>query len=276
MSKKLVLLNSTIGNKDDLSPRVKAALEAAKFIAVEDTRWFFDFLERQGISRGDKDIVSFHDQSPDSVLEKIVDRLDFQNVYFLSEAGSPVISDPAFPLIKKTLERGYEIESLSGVSSVLMALELSGLAPHPFSFHGFFPRERKRRMEFILSLSRGSHFFFESPRRIKDALLNIQECFQGEVFVAKELSKTYESVYRFQFTGSESDLSLIDSIDDRGEFIFGLYKESGPNVVSSQIKELSEKILANGAKPKLVSKLISEITGIDSKSVYERLGKNSK
>ena len=129
---KIILLNTPIGNLGDLTPRVLEALTKGETFAVEDTRVFRELLNHVGISLSGKRIHSLHDQSEDSQVEKLLELLGGGDLYVASEAGSPIVSDPAYPLVIAAYERGIEVESFSGVSSPIMALELSGLPPIPF------------------------------------------------------------------------------------------------------------------------------------------------
>lgn len=267
--KKLILLNSTIGNNDDLTPRVKHALENGSQFAVEDTRWFKEFCKRLGINVENKVIKSLHDQSSEAEVKSVFKLLNNNDLYVVSEAGSPIISDPAFPLIRMAIENQIEVVSYSGVSSFIHALEVSGLPPYPVSFHGFFPRESGKRKELVQSLGKGSHFFFESPRRIKSAITDLCEVYRGDIFVGKELSKTFESVYRF----SSDDLRSIEKIDERGEFVFAIYKSESNSALNKDVNKIAQEILEKGSKPKLISKLLASILGKDSKEIYDKLAR---
>ncbi len=272
---KIILLNSTIGNDGDLSPRVRASLESGKFFAVEDTRWFKEFKGRLGINHGeDVKVYSLHEHTDKQQVDTILRQVKGNELFVLSEAGSPIVSDPAFPLIRSGIKEGFKIESLSGVSSVLQALEISGLPPYPFSFHGFFPRETEKRKSLVSELGKGTHIFFESPKRIQQAIKDLKSVYGGDIVVTKELSKTFETVYRYNF---EEDVfeNFLNEIDPRGEFVFLIHiPNKGSNTgVSSKVKEIAEEILKKGSKPKQIAKLIGQVLNIDSKEVYEKLSK---
>lgn len=261
---RLVLVNTPIGNVKDLTPRCLEAFKDGKFFAVEDTRHFMNLLDHLGISHTDKIFKSFHDQSNEAELKNFINELKHSDIYLVSEAGSPVISDPAYPLIRAALEEGFEICSYSGINAVSMALELSGLPPQPFSFHGFFPRDNSSRKKSLQRLVPGTHIFYESPRRIKDSLKIISENLDCDIYVGKELSKTHEKHWRFH----SKDFSNIE-IDDRGEFVFALNIttiEKYPELV-----ELAKKVLGEKGRKKDLSKLLGVILDRPNKEVYQDL-----
>ena len=270
---KLVLINSTIGDLDDLSVKVRRALEEGRYFAVEDTRKFKHLLRNLDIAFSDKVIESFHDHSELSKLHKILARLKEQDVYVASDGGSPIISDPAFSLVCKALEQGREVVSYSGVSSVLCALEISGLPPHPFSFWGFLPRGQSKRIRLMENLSKGTHIFFEAPHRLEKTLEELTSFYPTAPFVlAKELTKKHQRIERFK---GEEWIQLKDSWDGRGEFVVMLYLdhlgERGAMVDYQSLRSAARDILDQGIRPKRVVKLLAKILSEDSKEIYKKL-----
>ena len=264
---KLILLNSGIGNVDDISLKVRQYLEKGAYFAVEDTRKFRDLLRRLDLSPVNKVIESFHDHSGNKKLKKILSWLEIRDVYVVSDAGSPIIADPAFPLVQMALEHKVEVSSASGVSSFLHALELSGLPPHPFTFWGFLPREEGKKVKLINNLSRGTHIFLEAPHRLLESLgaLTIQYPCSSFV-VAKELSKTYEKIYHFK--GQEFN-QVKSSIDIRGEFVLLLRCERERE--EQDLRPLAQDILNQGMRPKQVAKLLARILPEEVKDIYQKL-----
>lgn len=266
---KIILLNTPIGNLGDLTPRVLDALTNGSTFAVEDTRVFKDLLSLMGISLQGKRIMSLHDQSATQEVEKLIELAESQDLYVASEAGSPIISDPAYPLVKEAIKRGIKIESFSGVSSPVMALELSGLPPLPFQFHGFLPRETAKKINAFANAGYGTHIFFEAPTRIEETLDILAETLpQVEVCVVRELSKKFEQVMRFKsdlWKEHQSELTV------KGEFILMFHQSESQKSSSSSLVKLSEEILNEGATPKAISKLLSEILDRPSKEIYTEL-----
>ncbi len=271
---KIILLNTPIGNLSDLTPRVREALEKGETFAAEDTRVFRDLLNHLGISVSGKKIVSLHDQSEDRDLDKIISMAETGDVYVTSEAGSPIISDPAYPLVCAAYEKGIEVESYSGVSSPVMALELSGLPPLPFQFHGFLPRESSKRQKIFSAVGTGTHIFFEAPTRIEDTMDDLALA-QPDVQVAlvRELSKKFQEVLRFKARDwEEKKKGLIV----KGEFVLLFHNPVAKTSDFKELKELAQEILAKGAGPKILSKLLALILDRPTKEIYSELTRQNR
>lgn len=271
---KIILINTPIGNLEDLTPRVLKALQGGVYFAVEDTRVFKDLLGHLGISFGEKKIYSWHDQSEEKSLDFLLTIAEENDLFLASEAGSPMISDPAYPLIKAAYERGINVDTYSGVSSVVVALELSGLPPIPFSFQGFLPREEEKKKQIFSTLMKGTHVFFEAPTRIIDTLdLLAQVVPDVDVALCRELTKKFQQVLKFQ---AKDWHKFKPELVVKGEFVLCLYQKNEREVSRSGIGQLAQEILERGATPKLVSKLIGELTDKSPKEVYQLLQTRQK
>jgi 16S rRNA (cytidine1402-2'-O)-methyltransferase len=266
---KIILLNTPIGNLGDLTPRVLAALREGENFAVEDTRSFKDLLNHMEISVQGKRIFSLHDQSTEYEVEKLLEIATNTVLYVASEAGSPMISDPAYPIVSGAIARGIKIESYSGVSSPVMALELSGLPPIPFHFHGFLPRESAKRIKSFQNAGYGTHIYFEAPTRIEETLEELAQTLPDvSVCIVRELSKKFEQVERFkakEWSTKKSEVTI------KGEFIFLFHQGYQSEKSSSEFKLLAELILNDGPTPKAVSKLLSAILERPAKEIYTQL-----
>jgi len=168
----LTLVTLPIGNTGDITLRALDALKSGTHFYAEDTRVFKVLLKAYGIDYSSKLIDSYHDQSVgkiDLIIEKIKAGSD---IFLVSDAGSPMVSDPAFPLVKRIIDEGLKLNTLSGITAVISALELSGLPPHPFHFWGFVPRGNGERIESFKKLKyiSGTHLFYESPHRIFETI----------------------------------------------------------------------------------------------------------
>lgn len=267
------LVTIPIGNVDDITIRAKKTLDSAKFIFAEDTRVIKKLLSDLEISYDNKNINSFHDHSEEHKLNNLINLAKENEVIIVSDAGSPIISDPAYPVVQRAIDEGLALDSISGISAVTYALEISGLPPTPFHFHGFVAREGSKRNEAfeIFNSQYGTHIFFEAPSRILKTLETISELFkEKDIVVARELSKEYQSIHRFK----GSDYAQIkDSIVTKGEFVVLVGNESKTSATNSKLLSIADEIMTKGAKPKLVSKLLSEITGQNSKDIYELISK---
>lgn len=272
----LILVSTPIGNLDDLSPRVRDTLARVKHVVAEDTRVYTDLMRLVGLSIEGVQMHALHDHNQ-ADLARPLEWLDQGNeVVLVSDAGSPLISDPAYPLVKATLTAGHRLETAPGPSAVLVALELSGLPPHPFSFHGFLPRESGKRKSFFEKASSlgGTQIVFEAPHRILEAVDDMYASLGGEteVAVARELTKKFESVYRFALKDWKE---VREEITVKGEFV--LLFNSGKttdSVSDKELVELAEKYLSKPTT-KLSAKLVAKILNLDTAEVYERLSKRN-
>jgi len=270
---KLLLVGLPIGNPQDITKRAYQALEQAPYILAEDTRNLVKLLRHYEIPTEQKKIDSFHDHSDDKLDRILAQIKNYGQVVLVSDAGSPIISDPAYPLIKVALEQGIEVDSYSGVSSVVMALELSGLPPHPFHFYGFVAREDGKRKASFQSAQKhgGQHVYFESPHRLEKTLQLLKtEHPDAEVFLGRELSKKFQSCYRFK----ASDLDQQE-IKYKGEFVVCLAFPTPEGALDTEegaeLKKLAEKYLDSGGGTKSLAKVLSLATGRTKAEVYQRL-----
>lgn len=272
----LILVTLPIGNAKDITVRALEALRTGSHFYAEDTRVFKKLLETLEISAADKEIDSFHDHSEGKIpliLEKIKSGND---VYLVSDAGSPMISDPAFPIIRKVLEEKLELKTLPGVTSVVTALELAGLPPHPFHFWGFIARSVSEKKSFFQELAsvKGTHIFFEAPHRIYEtieAFFDVQP--DKELVVTKELTKTYETVARL----TRRDLKNISSlIVDKGEFVVLFHVDENKISADAEVTELVRDYLEGRAGTKKLAKIFAKILGEDQKKIYDQLVHSDK
>lgn len=267
----LTLITVPIGNDEDITLRAKNKLSKCSTIVAEDTRVIKELMKRLDIDYSSKNIFSFHDHSGDNSLEGILKIIENEELVYVSDAGSPVISDPALPLVKLAVENDIQINSLSGVSSVIVALELSGLPSTPFHFHGFLGRDKSKINEFsnLVSSQYGTHVFFEGVSRVEKTMDSLSTALPENQFaICRELTKTYESVLRFK--GSEWNSVKADLVH-KGEFVLLVHNPNKKSQSSSGAVDLANEILTKGARPKLLAKLLAELTGQSSKDIYSRL-----
>jgi 16S rRNA (cytidine1402-2'-O)-methyltransferase len=266
---KIILLNTPIGNLGDLTPRVLEALKSGTLFAVEDTRVFKELLNHLGISVQGKRVMSFHDHSDVALLDKLIELAKLEDLYVTSDAGSPIISDPAYPLVARAAELGVKVESYSGVCSPVMALELAGLPPIPFHFHGFLSRETGRKASTFAEMSAGTHIFFEAPTRVEKTLDELAKTHPKlKVAVVRELSKKFEQVHRF--TADEWSTLKAD-VTFKGEFIILIHQPESKAVLGGEMFTLAEETLAKGGTPKQMAKLLGAILDRPTKDIYAQL-----
>lgn len=197
MAGKLLVVATPIGNLEDLSPRARAALAGADLVACEDTRRTGLLLSRLGVKRP---LLSLHEHNERLRLPRLLADLEAGRVIALaSDAGTPLVSDPGFLLVREAAARGIAVEAIPGPSAILAALVVSALPPYPFTFAGFPPPRSGKRRAFFRRFAELGHtlVLFESPHRLAASLADaLAELGDRPAAVARELTKLYEEVLR--------------------------------------------------------------------------------
>lgn len=219
MNGRLRVVATPIGNLEDLSPRVREALASADLVACEDTRRTGRLLKHLGLEGR---LVSLHEHNERQRLPKLIAALEEgQTVALVSDAGTPLLSDPGFLLVREAAARGIRIEAIPGPSAVLAALVVSGLAPYPFTFAGFPPPKAGRRRRFYDKLAALDHtvVVFESPHRLAASLNDAVAAFGADrpAALARELTKLHEEVLRGTLGELSREVAGRDSL--KGEFV---------------------------------------------------------
>ena len=209
-----------IGNLEDITRRAVRVLAEAGIVAAEDTRRARRLLDHLGITAR---VISLYEHNERARIPELLDRLRAgEDVAMVTDAGSPGISDPGFPLVRAAVEAGLRVESIPGPSSVITALQVSGLPTDAFLFAGFLPPKREARRKRLLELHerRETIVVFESPYRIEACLIEL-EAVWGErpIALARELTKLHEHVLR----GTAAEVRAALRADQkRGEMVLVL------------------------------------------------------
>ncbi len=215
----LLVVSTPIGNLDDLSPRARSALEEVDLVACEDTRRTGRMLARFGFKSR---LVSLHEHNERQRLPRLLRELAAgRSVALASDAGTPLLSDPGYLLVREALAAGARVEAVPGPSAVLSALVISGLPPYPFTFAGFPPHRRGKRRTFYRRFAALDHtlVFFESPHRLLASLEDaIEELGDRPAMVARELTKLHEEVLRGPLSSLLKELAARSSL--KGEFVW--------------------------------------------------------
>ncbi|WP_417335210.1 16S rRNA (cytidine(1402)-2'-O)-methyltransferase [Halobacteriovorax marinus] len=269
----LKLVTLPIGNLSDITPRALETLKNERLFLAEDTRNLRKIFDLLGVDGSQKNVDSFHDHSKDKVDYYVTKMKSGHSYVLVSDAGSPVISDPAFPLVRACIDAGIEIETAPGVSAVTTALELSGLPPQPFTFYGFTPRDDSKKREFFTSLlsQSGTFIFFESPHRLMKTLKVLEQVLpDSDIAVARELTKKFETIYRFK----AKDFESIE-IKSVGEIVLLIHHEaSAKSLKSKKLEALALDYLDKKQNKKNLSKLLAEILDENSKDIYQKLSRD--
>jgi 16S rRNA (cytidine1402-2'-O)-methyltransferase len=215
---RLAVISTPIGNLGDLSPRARDELAAAEWVAAEDTRRTGQLLTTLGLSRP---LVSLHEHNESERIEELLAKLRAgASIALVSDAGTPLLSDPGFELVRRVAQEGMSVVAVPGPSAITAALSIAGLPTERFSFEGFLPArlaERRARLAKLATETR-TQVFFEAPHRIAESLEDMSEAFGASrrAAVARELTKVFETVYR----GTIAELAVLARSDanfTRGE-----------------------------------------------------------
>jgi 16S rRNA (cytidine1402-2'-O)-methyltransferase len=264
----LYVVATPLGNTDDLSPRARAILMDADVVLAEDTRRAGLLFKRLGLTRHGR-LISFFEHNEDKKLPRVLEQLaDGLKVALISDAGTPLLSDPGFTLVRACRDEGYRVAPVPGPSAPVTALSASGLPPLPYTFLGFPPR-KKSQTERLFRAYRDTGatlVLFERKTRLKGTL-DIARDILGErdFCVARELTKEYEEFLR----GNLGDLDGFD-FELRGELTViiapgGDEGEADEAVILERISEETE----GGGKPKEIARRVAERSeGWTAKAVY--------
>jgi 16S rRNA (cytidine1402-2'-O)-methyltransferase len=218
---KLYVVATPIGNLSDMTLRAIKVLKSVAFVLSEDTRESKKLLDRYEI---ETQLISYRDQNHERMIDKILEKLDMGlDLALISDAGTPLISDPGFKLVRDLREKGYDVVSIPGASAVIAALSVSGLPTDRFVFLGFLPKSderRKKLLEQYVNLE-STIVIYESPQRLTRLLeLILNEFRDMDVYLAKDISKMREE----SFSGKISD--VLEQLEERkfdenphGEFV---------------------------------------------------------
>ena len=213
----LYLVATPIGNLGDITLRALETLRGVDLIASEDTRKTGRLLKHFDIH---KPQISFHEHNEARAGERILARLkEGQSVALVTNAGTPGIADPGFTLVRRVVEAGLPVTMIPGPTALVMALVLSGLPVHSFTFRGFPPRKRGRRRRFLETDHQSPHtlIFYESPHRLEAFLQDALDVFGDRpAALANDLTKRYERVWRGTLS---SLLATVREEPPRGEYI---------------------------------------------------------
>ena len=218
---KLYVVATPIGNLSDMTLRAIEVLKSVAFVLSEDTRESKKLLDRYEIPT---QLISYRDQNHERMIGKVLEKLDMGlDLALISDAGTPLISDPGFKLVRDLREKGYDVVSIPGASAVIAALSVSGLPTDRFVFLGFLPKSDERRrklLEQYVNLE-NTIVIYESPQRLTRLLeLILNEFRDMDVYLAKDISKMREE----SFSGKISD--VLEQLEERkfdenphGEFV---------------------------------------------------------
>lgn len=269
MSAGLYVVATPIGNLGDITARAIAVLRGADIIAAEDTR-------RTGILLNHLQIptrpIAFHAHNEGEKQQQMVDQIrDGKCVALVSDAGTPLIADPGYGLVRAVREAGLAVIPIPGPSSMVAAISAAGLPTHRFTFEGFVPAKEKARQSFYqrLALSDCTTICFEAPHRLRASLEALTACMDAEreVVICRELTKTFEQIA----AGSASQLLAqltAGEIPEKGEIVLVIAGQAS----TAGLKQVDDLLLAllDELSPSKAAAVVSRVTGTPKREVYER------
>ena len=234
---KLYIVSTPIGNLKDLSPRAQEALQSVDYILSEDTRRARKLKSRFSLKAP---LISLHEHNEKTRIPKILAFMkNGKSFALISDAGTPLLSDPGFFLVRSMIQEGLPLTHIPGPNAVITSLVLSGLPAHPFAFYGFLPPQENRRKEILKELAKArlTMVFFESPDRILGFMREVgEEMGDRDAAVCREMTKLHEEVLRGKIS---SLLSMLSSRKLQGEFTIVV----GPPVESSDAVGMTEDMI---------------------------------
>ncbi|MBL0941117.1 MAG: 16S rRNA (cytidine(1402)-2'-O)-methyltransferase [Alphaproteobacteria bacterium] len=267
-SNRLSIVSTPIGNAEDITLRALSVLKEADLIACEDTRVTSKLL---AIHQIHTPLISYHDHNAEQVRPRIIEALkQGQSIALVSDAGTPLISDPGYKLVRNCVEEGLHVVCVPGPCSVLAALTLSALPTHSFYFAGFAPAKSKARQVFFSDLLGvpGTLIFFESARRLSDSLTDMMTVFGNrQAVVARELTKKFEEIRKDQLQGLINFYATHGA--PKGEIVV-LLDAGGPQPRKDQDLDELLKIVLEQKSLRDAVELVATTTGVSRRRIYER------
>ena len=267
----LYIVATPIGNVGDISARACATLSSVNIVLAEDTRHSSGLFKRLGIKA---DLHSYHQHNEEARSDWAIERLQKgEDLALISDAGTPLLSDPGYRLVQAAHNNGIRVEPIPGASSIIAALSVAGLPSDRFFFEGFLPSKGASRRSRLAELKSFPHtlIFLESPHRILTCIRDMLAIF-GEnrvAVVARELTKIHETVYK-QNLADLHKWMLDDPNQVRGEFVV-LVSGAEPEESAQEEVDGLLKILLTDLSAKKAASVAAQITGQKKNQLYQRI-----
>lgn len=265
----LFVVATPIGNLGDISPRALDTLRSVAGICAEDTRRSGQLLSHFGISTP---LLALHEHNEDAIAARIVARLQGgESLALVSDAGTPLVSDPGFRLVQAARAAGVKVSPVPGASALIAALSVAGLPSDRFAFEGFLPAKpnaRRERMQALAAETR-TLIFYESSHRIEDALADMVQVFGGQrrAVLARELTKLFETVLDGTLAQLQARVE-VDADQRKGEFVLlvhGAEDDADARIIEG--RRLYAR-LSQHLPPSTAAKLAAELSGAPRKALY--------
>lgn len=266
LSPGLYIVATPIGNLGDITPRAAGVLRGVAAVACEDTRVTGKLLQHLGVKQR---LIRYDDHASEETRDYLLGIASEQPLALVSDAGTPLISDPGYRLVHAARERGIAVTSLPGPSAAIVALTLSGLPSDRFLFAGFLPAKAKARGDALSEFApvRATLVFYETAPRLEDSLQAISDILPGRsVAVARELTKKFEECR----TGTPAELiAHYAAHPPKGEIVLLVAPPGDEPAADIDVDALLRAELAK-AKPSQAAAAVAKRTGLDRKTLYAR------
>lgn len=271
----LYVVATPIGNLADITHRAVEILQAVDWVAAEDTRHTKTLLSALGLQQN---LLSLHEHNEQQRAQQLLQRLqNGEQGALVSDAGTPLINDPGYHLVKLLRDHDIAVVPVPGVSAVITALSCAGLPTDRFTYEGFLPAKNSKRLQALEQLQAETRtlVFYESPHRLLDSLSSMLQVFgsEREIVVGRELTKKFE-----QFVSGTlaevHDYFLTNPERVRGEFVVMLagFKQvtDEPAATAVETEQMIKVMLEHGLPVKQLAEIIAELSGEKKKAIYNR------
>jgi len=271
MGAQLFVVATPIGHLDDISYRAIDVLKSVKIIAAEDTRTSAQLLKHFNISTP---LTACHEHNESNKIDQLIERLlNGEDMALISDAGTPLISDPGFKLVRAAQEKNIRVIPVPGACAAIAALSAVGLPSDRFSFEGFLPSKSSQRIIGLEKLKDETQtmIFYEAPHRILDSVKDMAHVFGADrpVGFAREITKTFETIKKMTL-GELVDFIENDHNQQKGEIVLvvgGSIQEK--DMEQEKLDQLLTRLLQD-LSVKAASQLAADLTGIKKKIAYQR------
>ena len=283
----LYVVSTPIGNMGDITERAKTILCSVDVIAAEDTRHTGQLLKSVLPKQHTRPrLLSCYEHNATNRTPELLSLLDdSRSIALVSDAGTPILSDPGLPIVRAVADAGFPIVPIPGPSALLAALVVSGLPLNSFTFLGFIPRSGKDRATALNQISNTLHTiaFYEAPHRIRATLAELAEILDDsrQLCIGRELTKKYETALRFNTPSEARDHFSADGGEEpRGEFVIMVAPTPSTRITNADdvassakisVSELATALLDEGVPVKTIAKALSASSTVNKKALYAYL-----
>ncbi|WP_374253862.1 16S rRNA (cytidine(1402)-2'-O)-methyltransferase [Acinetobacter brisouii] len=271
MSAQLFVVATPIGHLDDMTFRAIEVLKSVSLIAAEDTRQSAQLLKHFNI---ETPLTACHDHNEANKIHQLIEKLkNGENLALISDAGTPLISDPGFKLVRAAQEHGIRVTPVPGACAAIAALSAVGLPSDRFSFEGFLPSKSSQRLSQLEKLKDETQtlIFYEAPHRILECVKDMQAVFGADraVGFAREITKTFETIKKMTLSELVKFIEQ-DHNQQKGEIVLVVGGATTEKDLSqAKLDEWLQRLLQD-VSVKAAAQIVADLTGIKKKIAYQR------